>query len=469
MWFRQDLRLDDNKALYNVFHNLNDEDEVLLIFQVNPKQFINQSYNHDAFFSSVKKFRTDLNTQGHLQIIYGDPIESFKTLKKSVSDWNKIYFNEDTSGYGAKRDLIAIEFFKENKISFHSYQDNYLHGVKEIKKENGEDYKVFTPYYRKWIELTKETPLKVKFNKSKIYSEVLFPTDEQKFDQLLKKINHPFDKVGSETAIQSMKKFINNDICEYHKSRDIPSLDKTSHLSNYLRTGELSIRTLWNEIEKQNYSEGKETFKKELCWREFYNMIYTNYPNQKETPIKEQFMFIEWENSQEKFEAWKKGETGYPIIDAAMRQLLKSGWMHNRLRMIVSSFLVKDLLIDWRWGEKYFQKMLIDYDPASNIGGWQWAASTGTDAAPYFRIFNPTTQAQKFDPDGKYISKYVPELVNLPQNYIHQPDKLSKDQQQKYKMFLGETYPYPIVNHKERRKNAILEFESSKSKYRSEQ
>lgn len=182
----------------------------------------------------------------------------------------------------------------------------------------------------------------------------------------------------------------------------------------------------------------------------------------KKEPIQAQFRFIQWENDQEKFEKWQQGNTGFPIVDAAMRQLNETGWMHNRLRMITASFLTKDMLIDWRWGERYFQKMLIDYDPASNIGGWQWAASTGTDAVPYFRVFNPTTQSEKFDPEGKFIRKYVKELVALPNNWIHQPEKLTKEEQEEFGVILGEDYPLPIVDHKDRRKKAIAKYEASK-------
>jgi deoxyribodipyrimidine photo-lyase len=191
-------------------------------------------------------------------------------------------------------------------------------------------------------------------------------------------------------------------------------------------------------------------------------MIYTNSPRQKKEPIQEQFRFIKWQNNKELFEKWQTGKTGFPIVDAAMRQLNETGWMHNRLRMITASFLTKDLLIDWRWGEKYFQQKLIDYDPASNIGGWQWAASTGTDAVPYFRIFNPTTQSQKFDSKGAFIREFIPELKNVPDKLIHQPEKMTKEEQEQYGVILDKDYPSPLVNHKERRKKALSLYESSK-------
>lgn len=191
-------------------------------------------------------------------------------------------------------------------------------------------------------------------------------------------------------------------------------------------------------------------------------MIYSAFPQQKEEAIQEKFRYIQWTNDPEMFVKWQKGETGYPIIDAAMRQLNQTGWMHNRLRMITASFLVKNLHIDWRWGEKYFQKMLIDYDAANNIGGWQWAASTGTDAVPYFRIFNPIIQSKKFDNDGQFIKKYVPELKQVPQKYIHQPNLMNEALQTQYHVHLGENYPKPIVDYASSKKQTLFLYEASK-------
>lgn len=230
----------------------------------------------------------------------------------------------------------------------------------------------------------------------------------------------------------------------YEQQRDLPKLNITSHLSRCLRTGEISVRTIWKALQETSTSKGKAAFEKELCWRDFYHMIYVAFLNEKEESIQENYRNIEWENNRELFKKWQKGQTGYPIIDAAMRQLTQTGWMHNRLRMITASFLTKDLLIDWRWGGKYFQQMLHDYDPASNIGGWQWAASTGTDAVPYFRIFNPTIQSEKFDQDGNFIREFVPELRALPPKWIHQQENM------------------PIVQQKEQRKVLLAKYKSSK-------
>ncbi|MDU5336784.1 deoxyribodipyrimidine photo-lyase [Enterococcus sp.] len=461
MWFRRDLRIQDNKALYHAFNDLGAEDELVLLFQANPAQFLEDSPNHQAFFGSVQHFKGRIDEQAHLQIQYGEPLDLFAQLKETLPDWNKIYFNEDTTGFGAKRDKEAKKFFRQNGIEYFRFQDHYLHGAREIKNQQGDPYKVFTPYYNQWKERVKETPLKVRFQADSVHSKVLFPEDEKKFDKLVARLPKQ-TKIGEEAATRQLKKFVKNSVEKYEKARDIPILDETSHLSRYLRTGEVSIRTVWQALQEEKPSQGRNTFEKELCWRDFYNMIFTNHPRQQKQPIQAQFRFIKWENNQEKFEKWQEGKTGFPIVDAAMRQLKETGWMHNRLRMITASFLTKDLLIDWRWGERYFQQQLIDYDPASNIGGWQWAASTGTDAVPYFRVFNPTTQSEKFDPEGKFIKKYVKELGSLPEKLIHQPDKMTKEEQEEYSMILDQDYPSPIVNHKERRKRAISMYEASK-------
>lgn len=241
-------------------------------------------------------------------------------------------------------------------------------------------------------------------------------------------------EVGEKAALDKLEKFVAYDLVNYEKYRDYPNMDKTSRLSIHLRTGEISIRTVLEKVIYQKPSMGRDTFIKELCWRDFYNMIYSVYPNQKKQAIKKEYRHISWDNDFTNFEKWRNWLS---IVDSAMRQLKETGWMHNRLRVIVASFLVKDLLIDWRFGEQYFQKMLIDYDPASNIGGWQWSAST-----------------------GNFIRKYIPELKNVPNELIHQPEKMTKEEQ--HKVLLGTDYPYLIVIHKERRKKAIQLYEDSK-------
>lgn len=460
MWFRKDLRLTDNKALY---HALKDSQQIILLFQVNPAQFIPDSYNQHAFFTSVAHFKKQVDSQAHLHILMGDPLDSFRRLKKQVPSWDKIFWNEDETGYGFVRDQQMKAFFEEENIQTYCFQDAYLHGAKEVQKKNQEHYQIFTPYYKKWLTKEKELPISVHFDVDKVYSEKIFSKDELDFEKFIAAVPS-IEKleVGEVAARNRLEEFIKYDLCEYDQNRDRPDLDKTSRLSTHLRTGEISIRTVWEAVSSQERCAGRETYKKELCWREFYHMIATVFPNQKQEPIQKKYQYVQWENDLEKLDRWQNGQTGYPLVDAGMRQLKETGWMHNRLRMVTASFLTKDLLIDWRYGERYFQKMLVDYDAANNIGGWQWAASTGTDAVPYFRIFNPTKQSEKFDPSGAFIRKYVKELADVPKEFIHQPEKMSLQEQKMYRVVLGKDYPFPIVEHLVQRKRAIQLFEQSK-------
>lgn len=443
MWFRRDLRLQDNKALAHALQN-SAADELILLFQMNPQQFIQESANHNAFFASLASFKERIDQEAHLQIMVGEPLDLFSRLKRKLPDWQAIYFNEDTCGFGAKRDQQAMRFFEENNIQSFSFQDAYLHGSEEIKKNDGSKYQVFTPYYNKWKEAPKETPIPVSYTAEKIFSACLFPEEEAAYGEQIARIPLTHYSVGEKTARRCLNTFIDQKLQSYENKRDFPYQDQTSHLSTFLRTGELSIRTIWQELASAPSSLSKETFKKELAWRDFYNMIYSTFPQQKEEVIQEKFRYIQWTNDPEMFVKWQKGETGYPIIDAAMRQLNQTGWMHNRLRMITASFLVKNLHIDWRWGEKYFQKMLIDY------------------AVPYFRIFNPIIQSKKFDNDGQFIKKYVPELKQVPQKYIHQPNLMNEALQTQYHVHLGENYPKPIVDYASSKKQTLFLYEASK-------
>lgn len=465
MWFRRDLRIEDNRALKNA---LEESESLVLVFHVNPEQFIGEgSKNEAAFFKSVETFKKELADQEvTLQILYGDIKESFRKLKQELPEWTDVYINRDETGYGLERDWEMAELFKELQVQPHGYHDHYLHSAEEIKTNAGTAYKVYTPYYNKWIELPKPTIVEVNFDAEKIVETLLFPEDLDDFrDLLARQPDIPVFENGSAAAKESLNDFIDNGLFDYRQVRNFPFKNGTSRLSHHLRTGEISIRTVYHRANEAKDSQGKETFIKELAWRDFYNMVYVANPEQKNKAIKPEFDYVSWRNMEEDFDAWKEGKTGFPIVDAAMRQLKETGWMHNRARMIVASFLMKDLLIDWRWGERYFQEQLIDYDAASNIGGWQWAASTGTDSAPYFRIFNPTTQSERFDKEGSYIKKYIPELRGITNKKIHEPATLTADEQEQFGVVIGEDYPYPIVSHKEQRKLAIGAYESSKEIY----
>lgn len=463
MWFRKDFRLTDNRAFHALMQQVNPA-EIICIFQLNPVQFLTGTVNHDSFFLSLQTFYTQIKQQGiPLHFIAGDCEQSFMQLKKVFPDWNQVFFNQDESGFGRLRDQVMLRFFKRHKIHVYAFQDSHLHGAQEIKKATGEAYQMFTPYYKKWIQLPKAhiEQDKGSFKKLHTYENELFIKGYQCYKQIMQQVNLPFSYVcGEQNATRYLEKFIQNNLHRYDRVRDYPALNQTSRLSSFLRTGEISIRKVWQAVLAEPDSDGRQAFMKEICWRDFYQMIYFHYPNQANQEIKEKYRQLVWQGESSFFQCWKKGETGYPIVDAAMRQLNQTGWMHNRLRMIVASFLTKDLLTDWRLGEQYFKEKLIDYDAASNIGGWQWAASTGTDAVPYFRIFNPTRQSEKFDANGRFIRQFIPELTNVPNQYLHEPSKMPQSLQESLQTVIGRDYPFPIVNHNQMRAQTLAFYQN---------
>ncbi|HHH5387786.1 TPA: deoxyribodipyrimidine photo-lyase [Streptococcus pyogenes] len=457
MWFRRDLRIDDQKALA---HAIASQSPTLCVFQFNKEQLnLLHSRNQSSFITSVLAFRKLLKCEGiDLYLMYGDLMTCFEQLLTQLKDWTDVYFNYDESGYGRLRDQKAAQFFKKNGIAVHTYQDHYLHGSQEIINQSGQPYKVFTPYYRIWQNYPKETPIKVELSQGR-WLNLETPDDVLRTVESFKDKKYQ-DVATFDEASKQLNRFIQDQLAAYHANRDFPAQLGTSRL----RIGAIGIRTVYHAVRQAPNSLGQATFLKELAWRDFYNMVYVAYPDQKTQPIQKAFSQIEWVNNPDWFQLWKEGKTGYPIVDAAMLQLQKTGWMHNRLRMIVASFLTKDLLCDWRLGEQYFQQQLIDYDAASNIGGWQWAASTGTDAVPYFRIFNPVTQGKRFDPKGEFIKAYLPQLEHVPEKYLHEPWKMPKNLQESVSCIIGTDYPQPIVDHAKQREQAIAKYEWAKEK-----
>lgn len=464
MWFRRDLRLEDNMALKHAFE---EADRLYMVFHVNPEQFLEEgSTNQASFFSSVQTLREEIEEKGgKLHILKGDLKACFEKLYDELADWTDVYINRDEKGYGLERDKMIAAFFKEKNIKAHGYFDHHMHASGEIKTNSGTPYQKFTPYFRKWKELQKPEPVEVSFDASKVMQRPVFTEDRDSFEAFLSQQKELKElKQGTQAAHDSLDDFIEEYLKDYKEARDFPLKDATSHMSHHLRSGEISVRTVYHKVMQAPESEGRETYIQELAWRDFYNMVFAGNPDQKDTEIDENFRKVQWDNNEDNFKKWREGQTGYPIVDAAMRQLNQTGWMHNRLRMITASFLIKDLLIDWKWGERYFQEKLVDYDASSNVGGWQWAASTGTDGVPYFRVFNPHTQSEKYDKDGDFIRQYVPELKNITSKKIHDPSKLSDEEQETFGVHLGEDYPRPIVDHKQSRELAIQAYEDSKKK-----
>lgn len=399
-WFRRDLRLDDNRALFEALSNA----ATLPVF-IFDKNILSELPKDDArvtFISALLDNIQAILKQNHksLAVFHDDPIHVFKKLVAENAEINAVYTNHDYEPYAQKRDAEVGAFLKSKNIAFHTFKDQVIFEKEEVIKEDGKPYVVFTPYSKKWKENFNEK-LTESFPSEKKLAEIA----QHSYPYLsLKDIG--FEASGIKVADYNISSAL---IENYAETRNFPGIEGTSHLSPHLRFGAVSIR----KIVKTALKHRKETFLNELIWREFFMQILWHFPNTVTESFRPKYDHIQWRNNKTEFKSWCEGTTGYPIVDAGMRQLNATGTMHNRVRMIVASFLCKHLLIDWRWGEAYFAEKLLDYEQSSNIGNWQWAAGSGVDAAPYFRIFNPSEQVRKFDKDLKYIRKWVPEFEQL--------------------------------------------------------
>jgi deoxyribodipyrimidine photo-lyase len=418
-WFRRDMRFEDNVGLY---HALSGEFQVLPLF-IFDKHILDELPKDDAritfIHDELQKMRSYLQEHHDSSIAtYHDTPEN--AIKQLIEDFEveAIYTNRDYEPYAQKRDAKIDALLAENGIEFHNFKDQVIFEKTEVEKNDGGMYLVFTPYMKQWKKEFKNIDFKT------------YPSEDF-LDKTYKNTRLPnvsLSDIGFErSSIKVPKHNLDKTLLkDYEETRNIPSIEGTSRLSPYLRFGTIGYRKV---IEKA-LSVKNETFLDELIWREFYKAILYHYPETQDRAFKPKYDRIEWRNNEEDFEKWKSGQTGYPIVDAGMRQLNETGWMHNRLRMVVGSFLCKHLLIDWRWGEAYFAKRLLDYEMSSNVGGWQWVAGSGVDAAPYFRVFNPYSQTDRFDKDKKFIKKWVPE-------------------------FESDKYPEPMVEHKMARERCL--------------
>lgn len=396
-WLRRDLRLNDHAALY---HALKGEIPVLLLFIFDRKILDDLNDKKDArvtfIYQQLQQMEKTLQHKGSsLLIKYGTPEEVWPQVLQTYQV-KEVYTNHDYEPYALERDDSLSEFLRTEAITFKTYKDQVIFEKDEITKADGKPYTVFTPYFRQWHKKLNEFYLKA-YPVEK-YLGNLFQTKPLTFPEL--------SSLGFEESAQQFPSAnFGSKLAAYEERRDFPFDDATTHLGLHLRFGTVSIR----EAAAKAISAGAEKWISELAWRDFYMMILCHFPQITTKSFKPAYDNIRWINDEKDFEAWKNGKTGYPIVDAGMNQLNQTGYMHNRVRMIVGSFLTKHLLIDWRWGEAYFAEKLLDYEMASNVGGWQWACGCGNDAAPYFRVFNPELQAKKFDPENKYIYKWAPE------------------------------------------------------------
>ena len=413
-WFRRDLRLEDNIALYE---SISTKKNVLPIF-IFDDNILNELPNDDPRVNFIYQTLFDIN------LVLKKHNTSLLILKGKLEDvWNKliqnytiesVFINKDYEPYAIKRDQKLGEVLKANGIELHSFKDQVVFEESEVVKANGEPYTVFTPFKRKWLSLYNPLTLKPK---------ITFENFHQ--------VNYPFPKkeeLGFKSSSIYVKDFELSGVSTYAETRNFPILDSTSYLGPHLRFGTIGVRQIIAELDPSN-----EVFLSELIWREFFMQILFHFPKVVTGNFRPKYDGIKWRNKEEDFDKWCRGETGYPMVDAGMRQLNETGYMHNRVRMVTAGFLCKHLLIDWRLGEAYFAKKLLDFELSSNNGNWQWAAGTGCDAAPYFRIFNPIEQLKKFDKSEGYIKKWISELGTA-------------------------NYPEPMVEHKFARTRALEQY-----------
>lgn len=397
-WHRRDLRLHDNAGLH---HALGSGLEVLPLFifdshilnRLEIKADARVEFIHDQLLILQDRYR---QTKSSVLVKVGNPVDIFRQL---TGEWNvkAVFTNEDYEPYARQRDEEVSQLFKTQGIGFHTFKDHVIFEKSEILKPDGSPYTIYTPYMRRWKERLRQTEIPV----FEITSRLGRLLEVQPLPiPSLAEIG--FIPSGISIPPMEVKPGI---IRQYHLQRDLPAVNGTTRLGVHIRFGTLSIRELVKQATEMN-----ETWLNELIWREFFQMILYHFPHTVDKSFKPAYDRIEWKNDERMFKAWCEGKTGFPIVDAGMRELAATGFMHNRVRMITGSFLVKDLLIDWRWGEAWFAQKLLDFEQASNIGNWQWVAGCGCDAAPYFRVFNPSLQSQKFDPNQTYIRRWVPEF-----------------------------------------------------------
>ena len=462
-WFRKDLRLFDNRALAHFIDDVKPGEKFLFLYVKNPDSFNYFGEMRISFlYESLKDLSNSLEEKSlNLNILKGISLNVFKELQSKYGNIS-VYANRQTEPYSIERDKAIMDFLSTKGSSLKLYSDTTLFEPDEITKDDGNPYSVFTPFSRKCLNLISENHYKSSNCKiEKLSPEDNISSEVFKYEDLKKS---PLFCGGRTEGLRLLKEFYKNGLDKYKSQRDFPSVKGTSFLSAHLHFGTVSIRECYRAaLKKQKEIKNDEEMKvwmNELLWREFYYHITNHFPYVIDSSFKKQYDKLEWNYDEKSFKQWCEGKTGYPIVDAGMRQLNEEGWMHNRVRMITAMFLTKDLFIDWKWGEKYFAEKLIDLDFASNNGGWQWSASTGCDAQPYFRIFNPYLQSQRFDAKGTYIRKYVKELKNVPDKCIHKPDDMNKEQQVNCGVVIGKDYPFPIVEHKSVKENVLNKFKS---------
>ena len=466
-WIREDFRIENNPALSFATQN---HDNVIALYIYNNNDFDNKREAQKWWvFKSLETLKKELSDYKiNLEIVKGDELEIFSKFNKKDKlsvYWNKIY-EPDVIAKGKKiRDL-----FIKNEINYKYFKGNILNEFQEITKKDGTPFKVFTPFWRNAEQVYLNQPpsknyiVKKKIKKITIFKKCIEPIDILPKKNWYKKFEK-YWKVSENDSKKILKNLIENKIKDYGTSRDIPSIEGTSKLSPYIKHGQIHVGSIWKKCsEIKSKGIGYRKYINELGWREFSHSLINYFPEFLKGNFRKEFDKFPWAKNEKFLKAWKRGMTGYPIVDAGMRELYETGWMHNRIRMVVGSFLVKHLRINWTEGEKHFRNCLLDFNKANNVAQWQWVAGCGADAAPYFRIFNPILQGEKFDKEGNYVKKWVPELKNVPNKFIHKPWEMELKYQEAIKTIIGKDYPGPIVVHEKARAAALEAFQSLKKK-----
>ena len=466
-WIREDFRIENNPALSFATQN---HDNVIALYIYNNNDFDNKREAQKWWvYKSLETLKKELSDYKiNLEIVKGDELEIFSKFNKKDKlsvYWNKIY-EPDVIAKGKKiRDL-----FIKNEINYKYFKGNILNEFQEITKNDGTPFKVFTPFWRNAEQVYLNKPpsknyiVKKKTKKISYFKKCIEPIDILPKKNWYKKFEK-YWKVSENDSKKILKNLIENKIKDYGTSRDIPSIEGTSKLSPYIKHGQIHVGSIWKKCsEIKSKGIGYRKYINELGWREFSHSLINYFPEFLKGNFRKEFDKFPWAKNEKFLKAWKKGMTGYPIVDAGMRELYETGWMHNRIRMVVGSFLVKHLRINWTEGEKHFRNCLLDFNKANNVAQWQWVAGCGADAAPYFRIFNPILQGEKFDKEGNYVKKWVPELKNVPNKFIHKPWEMELKYQEAIKTIIGKDYPGPIVVHEKARAAALEAFQSLKKK-----
>lgn len=473
MWFRRDLRTDDNAALY---HALKHCKTVHCVF-VFDREILDSLPKADRRVEFIRESLVELDAsirqlsgKAHSGLIvqHAWASDEIPKLAQELSA-QAVFSNHDYEPHAINRDAVVLGKLANLGIAFHTYKDHVIFERTEILTQMGKPYGVFTPYKNAYLK--KLTEFYLRHYPVEKYKNALVerPVEHRRSVAKLAEIGFESTNLaalkiptGMAGGRQLFEDFFDR-MDDYHATRDFPAVKGPSYLGVHLRFGTVSIRKLAAVAYQRVLvgSQGANVWLSELIWRDFYFQILSNFPHAASGAFKPEYNAIKWEQGERAdslFAAWCEGRTGYPLVDAAMAQINQTGYMHNRLRMVVASFLVKDLGIDWRWGERYFAEKLNDFDLSANNGGWQWASSSGCDAQPYFRIFNPTSQSEKFDAEGKFIRKYLPQLSKLPNSALHEPWNTKPIDLESACVTLGLDYPYPIVNHAEAREKTLLRY-----------